>query len=474
MSIVGLLVFSSFGFVFAQESFREVKNSQVPVSSEACSACSSCRDFDVDKALGEVNLKIENLTKLINQKEAELQGLYAELNKTKSVETLEKIVKLEDEAQLLKSDLEFYKRQELSLELIKKYTRRTPYGVEVLYYRLPREDELVREYIEKVHSVRKDVDLKWFIAFYRQAGELTFDEYVVTDMKLREVIKEIKAGNATVEDALKLIRQRKEIWDRIYAYLEERDKLQTFKNLKELGRKQTIMKTMGIEPYGIYSNVTYYNELGVKYSCAEIIIDGIPYCGANPLKQTLPSYTYPGTPSFKDLTPIAVWVGVYSSSEPNTDYYLGEFCTYTFKKESKLHEYWELAKYYDSRAKSVQIKYFYDGIAYNPSTGEYQIANLIWQFECNSATNCWVTSYRPRLPDPNDPLTIPNGEYVIRVFSRALRSNCCRSSSSHDNPYGCHWSNGHCNACFAPDDSASQNFPHEDRPTREYIPQESN
>jgi len=138
--VVGVLFLSN--FVFAGQ-FQEVKDSQVPVSSKACDTCSSCQNFDVDRALSEVNAKIENLTKVINQKEAELKKLYAELNGTKSIETLEKIIKLEDEVQGLKSEREAYKRQKLSLELTKKYTRKTPYGLQVLYYRLPREDVLV-------------------------------------------------------------------------------------------------------------------------------------------------------------------------------------------------------------------------------------------------------------------------------------------------------------------------------------------
>jgi len=448
---------------------QEFRDSQV--GSEECKSC-SCRGFDFDKVLNEVNAKIANLSSVINQKEVELYTLYDEFNRTRDIEILEEIIKFEEEVQLLRSELELYKRQRLNLMLIKKYTRKTAYGIEILYYRLPRESKLVEKYVEELNPVKKDVNLDWLIAFYRQASELTFDDYIEVDMRLRDTLKEIKAGNGTIEDALKLIRERRKLWSEIYRYLEERDKLQTIKTLRELGRRQTIMKTLGIVSYR-EDEVIYHSELGLRYPCTETNIDGTPYCGVNSLKQVLPSYNYPGTPFFEDLTPIAVWVGVYSSSEPNRDYYLGEFCTYTFKEESRLHEYWELARYYDSRAKSVQIKYFYDGIAYNPSIGEYQIVNLIWQFECNSATTCWVTSYRPRLPYPNNPLTIPNGEYVIRVFSRALRSNCCRSSSSHDNPYGCHWSNRHCEACFAPDDSASQNFPHEDRSGWIYIPQEN-
>ncbi|MDK2853908.1 MAG: hypothetical protein PWQ92_802 [Thermococcaceae archaeon] len=113
--VVGVLFLSSFAFA---GQFQGVGDSQVLVSSGTCSACSSCQGFDVDKALREINLKIENLTRLINQKEAELHKLYAELNKTKSVETLEKIVKLEDEIQLLKSEKAFYERRKNDLIIL--------------------------------------------------------------------------------------------------------------------------------------------------------------------------------------------------------------------------------------------------------------------------------------------------------------------------------------------------------------------
>jgi len=446
--VVGVLFLSSFAFA---GQFQGVENSQVPVSSEACSACSSCRDFDIDKALSEANAKIENLTRLINQKEAELHKLYAELNKTKSIETLEEIVKLEDEVQLLKSDLEFYKRQELSLELIKKYTRRTPYGVEVLYYRLPREDELVKQYIEKVHPVRKDVDLEWFIAFYRQAGELTFDEYIVTDMKLREAIKEIKAGNATVEDALKLIRQRKEIWDRIYAYLGERDKLQTLKKLKELGRKQTIMKTMGIEPLA-------YNFGGINEGswCPSFICYGY--------REPLPDYSE-GTVHYYYAVPVAVWVGLYNSSSPNATKFWGEYCTYEFPFTSTdVKKYWDWAVekanskgfYSFKDVGSIQVKLFYDGEAYNPKTEWSQESNLIWQFECNK-NKCWVTSYHPLLPEDPDAAIIDK-YFFLYVYKYVLK--CCQGG---DVGSSCKWSNRHCGGCFAPDEAASQNFAWEDR-----------
>ena len=79
LGIVALLVFSSFGFVLAQGDFQEVKDLQVRI--EKCESC-SCQDFNTDKALSEVNARIENLTKVINQKESELQVLYQEVQTT--------------------------------------------------------------------------------------------------------------------------------------------------------------------------------------------------------------------------------------------------------------------------------------------------------------------------------------------------------------------------------------------------------
>ena len=469
--MVGVLFLSNFGFA---GQFQEVKDSQVPVSSGACDTCSSCQDFDIDKALGEVNAKIGNLTKVINQKEAELQKLYAELNRTKSIETLEKIIKLEDEDQSLKHDLKAFERRKLSLELIKKYTRKTPYGLQVLYYRLPREDVLVKQYIEKVHPVKKDVDLDWFIAFYRQAGELTFDEYIETGMKLRETLKEVKAGNATIEDALKLIQQRKEIWDRIYDYLEERDRLQTLKKLKELGKQQTIIKTIGVEPLSTPHDFGWYDGWGERWGNCNS--GYIPICGNYNLKSWLPESgeDWGENPVyFKNLEVAAVWVGIYTTSEPYQPAFTAQYCTHEFflpsNEDYNVRVYWDRAiKLMESigyanfgEYGSIQIKYFYAGEAYNsrPSDRSYQKANLIFQFECNKYA-CWISSYHPQLPTPSNPYDIPStGYYPLYVFARAIYANCCIGI---DNPE-CNWANGHCKGCFAPDESASQNFAWENR-----------
>jgi len=142
-----------------------------------------------------VNAKIENLTKAINQKEAELQKLYAELDRTKSVETLEKIVKLEREVQGLRILLATYQADMGRLNFIKNYTRKTAYGVQILYYQLPKESEVLKEYIRKVNPIRKDVDLEWFQGYYLQAKELIMYKRLLADVEIKKKLEELKKSN---------------------------------------------------------------------------------------------------------------------------------------------------------------------------------------------------------------------------------------------------------------------------------------
>ena len=455
--LLSLLVLSSFGFVFAEQ-FQEVKGLQV--QTEKCESC-SCQDFDIDKALSEVDAKIENLTKVINQKEAELQKLHAELNRTKSIETLERIVELRNELRPLQNMKMAFERQRLSLELIKKYTRETPYGLEVLYYKLPKEDVLVKQYVEKVHPVRKDVDLDWFIAYYRQAEENAFYKYSVMDMQLK---KALKSGTLNIQNALNILENEDKLWNEIYDYLEEKTKLETLKRLKMMGKQQIIMKTIGIEP--LYIN---YGGINKRYGNCPISPYSPYKCGDNYLAETLPTHDSGISVTFIGLQPVALWVGMYTVNPDNTLKYIGEYCRYSdyFKPENKLHEFFEIARSYDSSTERIQIKYFYSGQAYNPYTGSYQKAVLIWQFDCDES-GCFLTSYNPHLPDPNNPTYIP---YIYTTLLRVdwynLYDNCCYGP---DNPE-CNWANGHCYGCFAPDDSASQNFAWTNRAGQEPIPQ---
>ncbi|NJE13675.1 hypothetical protein [Thermococcus sp. LS2] len=265
LGIIGLLVFSSFGFVFAQESFQEVKSLQV--RTEKCESC-FCQDFDVDKALGDVNARIENLTKVINQKEAELQKLYAELNKTKSIETLEKIVKLEREVQGLKIFLATYQADKEKLIFFKKYTRKTPYGLQILYYQLPKESEVLKEYIKKVHPVRKDVDLEWFQGYYLQAKELIMYKRLLADVEIKRKLEELKKNNQSnlndedIQYILKRLDKIKALQEKLNTRIVDSALLEEYLRLRETGKQQTLLQSATVTPL-----VINYGGLPKGYLC---------------------------------------------------------------------------------------------------------------------------------------------------------------------------------------------------------------
>lgn len=386
---------------------------------QASAGSKACQGVDVDKALSEVNLRIQNLTGVINQREAELQELYVGFNG--SPEVLRRIVKLEDEVQELKSEEEAYERQKLSLELIKRYTVKTPYGLQILYYNLPEEDEVVKEYAEKIHPARKDIDLNWLIAYYRQAGELTFDEYIEVDSRLREAVK---VGEG--DEALKLLQKRRQIQDKIYVFAKEKTKLETLQKLETLGEQQTIMKKLKIQPLttSLKFDFGWYDGWGERYGNCNS--GYIPVCGRYSLKSWLPESgeDWGENPVyFRDLRSAAVWIGIYTTSEPSYSSFEAQYCTHEFfstSRDGDMRIYWTRAvdlmesEGYPNFENygSIQIKYFYAGEAYNsrPSDRSYQKANLIFQFECNRYA-CWISSYHPQLPNPSDASNIPSTGY---------------------------------------------------------------
>ena len=83
LGIVALLVFSSFE-----------KDLQVRI--EKCESC-SCQEFNIDKALSGVNARIENLTRVINRKEAELQVLHQKVQVLSINKGWDRILMLETE-----------------------------------------------------------------------------------------------------------------------------------------------------------------------------------------------------------------------------------------------------------------------------------------------------------------------------------------------------------------------------------------
>jgi len=409
LGVVVLLVFSSFGFVFAQESFQEVKDLQV--KAEKCESC-SCQDFNIDKALSEVNEKIENLAKVINQKEVELRKLYAELNRAKSVETLERIVKLEDGVQLLKSEREFYKRRKNDLELLRKYTIKTAFGVRILYFKLPKEDEIIKKHVEESGISREIVGINDLTSFYWDISGDIFNKIVQTDLKLRA---KLGTQNETViEDALRLINEKRRLWNNIYRYLEMRDELYTFQYLREVGKRQVILNTF--MPLALQTPSCVWD--GDSYVCSQINsgVEMSNYCCLDyyGFKEiNYPSFNYR---TFRDITPAVVWIGLYNSKIQDESTHFADWCTYEFPPDNDgrgtlVEMYWDTAKQIGKDLGeplgSIQIKFFYTAEGDFP-TGEWWETNLIYQYDCyldsQGIPGCWPsTGHDPLFSTPQDP-----------------------------------------------------------------------
>ncbi|WP_324734772.1 hypothetical protein VFC49_05980 [Thermococcus sp. SY098] len=458
LGILVLLVFGNLGFVFAEQ-FQEVKGLQV--KTEKCDSC-PYQGFDVDKALSEVDAKIENLTKVINQKEVELQKLYAELNRTKSVEILEKIVKLEDEVQLLKSQREFYKRRKNDLKLIKKYTVKTLYGLKVLYYKLPPKKHVIAIHVQEIKKINPKFNassVEELITFYRQASELTFYKTALIDLKISS---EFESDMYNMTLVVQLLQKRKYLWNKIYEYLTKRDELYTLSRLWDTQNYQIEPKILDVPDF------CYYN--GRIWICSEIregyLQDEeccLTYYG---IKQPLPENV---EITFTNVEPTVVWIGMYSSQNPDISFHFADWCTYTFPSDNDENTiktlYWdtayELARSLGEPLRSIQIKFFYKAYAQNPDSGDIQEANLIYQYECYytsaGTVGCWPSPGYGGTKLPLNPLNPGIIKTEVTVFPYYLACKCYGDCGG----YGCSyakWANGHCNGCFAPDESTSQNF----------------
>ncbi|ASJ12865.1 hypothetical protein [Thermococcus thioreducens] len=444
MLLLGLLLLSGFQTVQA-EATQTTNRDQ--------STCQDCSCINVNVLLNNLTANITNLTHTVGQKKLELETLYEEWSAAKNTSVLFEIVKLKDEIRLLTNELKYLERQKLSLQLVQNYTLQTPYGRKVLYYKLPSEGTIVQEHIKKVHPVRTEVDLEWFIAYYRQAAELTFTEVVQTDMRMRELLKKVKAGNYTEEtlrEIFTLLDRREKLWSEIYMFAEEKEKLQTLQALKETGRKQTLIASAtGIEPLAI--NFGGINT-GVPCSSCPSPLPPLPGVGDPKYASNAPlvRYTY--------FSPVTVWVGIYLSTTPDVDNFWGQYCTYEFPQTSTdVKKYWDraveltapyLGQYFYERG-SIQVKLFYEGQAYNLVS--YQESNLIWQFDCNK-TGCWVINYRLKL------LHNPSASYFNKYYKLYVNTAwlaCCKNG---DVGSTCKWANRHCGGCFAQDAAATQNF----------------
>ncbi|NJE85769.1 hypothetical protein E3E23_08035 [Thermococcus sp. CX2] len=442
MLLRGLLLLSSFQSVKAEVT-------QTPTPSQT--TCQDCSCIDVNVLLNQLAANITNLSLTIGQKESKLENLHREWEATKNTSILFEIVRLKDEIRLLTNELKYLERQRLSLELVQNYTVETPYGRKVLNYKLPSESAIVQEHIKKVHPVRTDVDLAWFIAYYRQAAELTFTVVVQTDIKMKELLKKVKAGNyteETIEEIFTLLDRREKLWEEIYKFAEEKEKLQTLQTLKETGRKQTLIaSTTGLEPLAIH-----FGGIAEGYNC------GLCSEPAPALPGVYSQYDADQAPYVRYLyfSPAAVWVGIYESSTPNRATFWGDYCTYDFPDTgTDFKKYWDQAVWLHPALPyiggSIQIKLFYSGSAYNPETLSYQESNIIWQVECNNG-GCWVvTNCLKPLQDPD--VTHYNGFYKLYLNTPYLV--CCGGG---DVGSSCKWANRHCNGCFAPDSARSQNF----------------
>ena len=414
-----------------------------------------CYIANIYSNLNKLDLKITNLINQIDEKNLELQDLYHKFEKNRDIDILKKILKLNDEILSLEDELAFYRRQEMSLNLIEKYSILTPRGLEVLYSHLPREQEIVRAYVQKIHPIKKNIDLGWLIAYYQQAGELTFDEYIKTDIELQNVVKHIETNNSSsnINDILKLLNKKRELNSQIHTYAEERDKLIVLYHLIEKAKKQKfeLIKTGNIEPLAIHLGGIHQRE---ECDCSNL-----------ETKRTLPGVssqydaTYAPYVTYTDFRPSVVWIGMYSTDQPYYWAFWGDFCTYEFPEtRNDIVQYWMWAiqkaqeNHWDG-LRSIQVKMFYEGHALNTNYQPTytQEANIIWQFDCNQ-DGCWAVTNR-LFPLENPDTTHYYESY--KLYVNAYYLGCCTSG---DVGSSCKWANKHCYGCFAPDESASQNF----------------
>lgn len=151
---------------------------------------------------------------------------------------------------------------------------------------------------------------------------------------------------------------------------------------------------------------------------------------------------------------VKAWVGVYSSSVPNTTYYIGQFCTGT---KNTLSGYLNTAisTYGAGNVGSIQVKYFF--IA---NYGTYQ-HNAIYEGNKTRVGGAETWTYGASYDGSSTP---SNGTYTFDVNENwfITYQSCCLPSWAPDNTNAYQWCNIHCGGCFACDDGADQNFFYED------------
>ncbi len=408
-----------------------------------------------------MNAKIENLTEVINQKEAELQKLYAELNRTKSVETLEKIVKLEDEVQLLRSELEFYKRQKTVKEILKRYQRNlyTTYDTKAIVnnYTTDIQRLLPANRINRKIKTSSDIaGLYWYLA------EDTFNKIMDLEYELQTTFEKIKNNQASINNALQIIKEKRKLWNEIYQYLRKRDELYAYEALEETRRNQILYNTMiGIvplsstpSPWECWKKTENGN---IVYVCREIRKGEVVSCCPDPLGHPLGDGT-----RFINLRPAVVWIGMYSDTYPSGSSHVADYCLYKFPSSNNPSVIFEtykpyvdyMSRKYNLNIRSIQIKFFYTATAYNREAHVYQQTHLIFQYNCYMSTGYCHPSKSWLRELPTNPQNPPYSMVTnLMVWPYVL---ACKYKG--DCGLACEWANAHCRGCFAPDDTASQYF----------------
>lgn len=150
-----------------------------------------------------------------------------------------------------------------------------------------------------------------------------------------------------------------------------------------------------------------------------------------------------GTRYFSGFAQTKVWVGMYSTSTPNMNYLIDQFCTSTFT--TSMTYYWNIAKTRKPSTNSIQVKWFHTATC----SYDGQMHDLIWEGNKNASTY-WYTyaPYNTTYPG--------SGNYGIQCYS--IGGVCQRYLSCCGGPPLYRWCNTHCGLCFACDVDATQHF----------------
>ncbi len=207
--------------------------------------------------------------------------------------------------------------------------------------------------------------------------------------------------------------------------------------------------------------MTEYN-ISLQAEKQEILMRSLVICDTPGTGDSLQSYQQYYMASFAW---VKAWVGVYSSQVPNTDYFIGEFCTGT---KNTLDGYLAIAndEYDPWNVGSIQVKYFfianqsthqhnaiYEGNRSNYNlNGNYSIGGRQVSFTNGTGWTYGVSYDGSSTPSNGNYRFYVNADWFITYQA------CCIPSWPPDNTIYPQWCNKHCGGCFACDDGADQNF----------------